>query len=131
MINAWIFSDRSYYKAIKSTKVKEDDKQKYGPEYAIDSIVQQVYSTSNRNFYSWDDLQYPWIEVELSEVLDISGVEITSQSSVTTGSSELFRNVKIRAGLDASPLTQDEESSSIDQTNNLITTYKEVIMPYS
>ena len=102
----------------------------YGPEYAIDNIVQQVYSTSNRNFYSWVDLQYPWIEVELSEVLDISGVEITSQSSVTTGSSELFRNVKIRAGLDSSPLTQDEESSSIDQTNNLITTYKEVIMPY-
>ena len=111
--------------------MKEDDKQMYGPEHAIDNIVQQVYSTSNRNFYSWGDLQYPWIEVELSEVLDISGVEITSQSSVTTGGAELFRNVKIRAGLDSTPLTQDEESSSIDQTNNLITTYKEVIMPYS
>ena len=74
-------------------------------------------------------MRYPWIEVELRSLIDISGIEITYYNShYSSHDDELFQNVRISVGQQSTPMSQGQLGTYEDRTKPLITKYKQVFM---
>ena len=72
-------------------------------------------------------MKFPWIEVELSTLIDISGLEITYYNSPHSSHDDhLFQNVQIRVGQQATKMSQGQLGKFEDETNPIIVKYKQV-----
>ena len=72
-------------------------------------------------------MKLPWIEVELSTLIDISGVEITYYNSPSSShDNDMFQNVQIRVGQQSTPMSQGQLGTYEDNTNPMIVKYKQV-----
>ena len=77
----------------KSTTVYGGDMNNNGPLFAIDDVIGPKNNDDN-TFVSTRNMRAPWIEIELSEMVTISGVEVTPART----SKRYFQKVQIRGG---------------------------------
>ena len=73
--------------------MKNYDYDSFGYQHAIDGIKQPA-NTYRQAFRSEKNImKFPWIEVELSTLIDISGVEITYYNSPSSShDNDMFQN---------------------------------------
>ena len=102
----------------KSTTVYGGDLNDKGPLFAIDNIIGPKYSDA-KTFMSTRNMKAPWIEIELSEMVTISGVEVTPVRT----SQRYFLSVHIRGGASSLSAQQDERKMSVDTSQTFFAKY--------
>ena len=102
----------------KSTTVYGGDMNNNGPQFAIDNKIGPK-NTDDKTFLSTRNMRAPWIEIELSEMTTISGVEVTP---VRTGV-RYFQRVQIRGGATSLSAQQDDKKMSVDTSQTFFAKY--------
>ena len=113
--------ERSYYKGTKNSAV---DGANHLPSYAIDDLVD--HSQVAGNYRSKPGDTKPWIEIALTEAVDIAGLEITTFGASTN---KRFENVVFRAGLVKSPVGGAGSGDDLLTHNPLVTEYVDTAQP--
>ena len=111
-------SDRSKYVTAKSTTVSGGNMNKHGPQFAIDNKMVAI-NKDIKTFLSTSDMTAPWIEVELSEMVTITGMEVIP---LRTGS-RYFQKVQIRGGPTSLSAQQDDKQWTVDTSQTFFAKY--------
>ena len=113
-----LMSDRSKYVTAKSTTVDGGNMNKHGPQFAIDNKKVAI-GKEVKTFLSTRDMKAPWIEVELTEMVTISGLEVIP---LRTGN-RYFQKVQIRGGPTSLSAQQDDKSWTVDTSQTFFAKY--------
>ena len=109
--------DRSFYKGTKNSPIEGGQWENHKPAFAIDDAVD--HSQVAGNYRSKADVK-PWFEIELTEAVDVAGLEVTTFGAEDN---DRFRNVVFRAGLTQSPVHGAGSGNSLLTHNDFILKY--------
>ena len=89
-----------------------------GPLFAIDNIIGPKNNDA-KTFMSTRNMKAPWLEIELSEMVTISGLEVTPVRT----SQRYFQRVHIRGGATSLSAQQGEKKNSVDTSQTFFAKY--------
>ena len=108
MLTCVSISDQSKYSSCKATKVRSDSKSDHGCRYLYDDTI--VDNAQAGNFFTIGGLKNPWAEVELSEAVYMTAIEIRSYG---VSDDERFKKVDFRAGMTSTAKTDGSEPANV------------------
>ena len=101
-------SDQSKYSSCKATKVRSNSKSDHGCRYLYDDTI--VDNAQAGNFFTIGGLKNPWAEVELTEAVYMTAIEIRSYG---VSDDERFKKVDFRAGMTSTAKTDGSEPANV------------------
>ena len=95
------------YASTKSSDTKRSEDENYGPNFLLDGLVDNSGPDLENNWLTRRDAIQPWLEITLTEAVDIAAVEFTTSSILN------FMKIDIRAGMNGTSLPHHGSSADL------------------